>query len=88
MDSEDEKTQEFGSNSLPFLRLYEDEEEELRRLSLFADLNLGSETMTSSHTRFDTQIYVPFRFFGTIKGFHTVGLVLGFWEFIWSLKIT
>jgi hypothetical protein len=67
METEDERIEDY-----PYLRLYDEDEHQLRRWIL-ADSD-SQTTETSNRGQFDTRLFVAYRFFGIIKGFHEAGV--------------
>jgi hypothetical protein len=68
MESEDEHM-DYGYSSHPYLRLYEEQENERRIHNAVHKSEFSDSSWLS-----DPQVYVPLRFFKTIQGFHKVRL--------------
>jgi hypothetical protein len=87
MESEDEQTHDDSEylwrfDSRPYLRLYDEEEMQSRNDASTRPKHKGDEAITEqdvaeekSSPWSDPRIYIPFRFFASIRGFHTVSVV-------------
>jgi hypothetical protein len=73
MESDREEETETLWKSHPYLRLYEKDENNLRRSIRLAERREGHSGDPDKLSEWsDPQLYVVLRFFGTINGFHKV----------------